>query len=430
MALKLTTAGQTLVFRPSGEVAVLDGENEKVRGAWRGSAGPGDEKANRFLYTLDGADQPSVQAIYTFNDSNQLQVLLQTAGGQSDLALLPGGIEVDDRHDINYRLVDSDGNSTGATVTLYGELGIEKNTNALVIQLTGGGQARIQGDTGITSLEADQNDIAAFAADDLLRFRATTANVFDDGSFLEVPAKLDFAGSWDIQDGQLVFMSKVTGDLSQPDVKIGFAGKLGAVTAGFAYFADAEGNQLAFNIRGQHVFHSSDTETDFNWQASLGFSDKKFAAKVDFDLKRVRQDGRRLALTGNLSLKQADGGTVDMTLALQAEYAWQDNALVFKALVNTEAGNFNYDLMLQGRFKFDNGNLTFAIHFTNSAGADSLTIDLSFAGDTDRFLQAVAFHLQISPDRIEFQLTARFSIRQRFVAGVGRVLENAEAIAA
>ncbi len=428
MALKLTTAGRTLVFRPSGEVAVLDGQNEDVRGTWHASAGPGEEKLNRFLYTLDGAVQSSLQAIYTFNDSNQLQVRLQAADGQSDQALLPGGIEVDDRHDIIYRLVDTDGNPTGAIVTLYGELSIERNTNALIIQLAGGGQTRIQGDTGITSLEADQNDIAAFAADDLLRFRATTANVFDNGSFVEVPAKLEFAGSWDIQDGQLVFLSRVTGDLSQPDVKIGFGGRLGAVTAGFVYFADAEGEQLAFNIRGQQVFHSAEAETDFNWQASLGFSDKKFVAKVDFDVNRVRQDGRRLALAGNLSLKQADGGSVDMSLNLQAEYAWQDNALVFKALVNTEAGNFNYDLMLQGRFKFDNGNLTFAIHYTNSVGADSLTIDLSFARDTDNFLQAVAFHLQISQDRIELQLTARFSIRQRFVAGVGRVLEKAEAI--
>jgi hypothetical protein len=430
VALKLATAGQTLVFRPSGQVAVLDGENETVKGAWRGSADPGGEEANQFLYTLDGVAQAPLRATYAFDDANQLKVVLRAADGRSEPALLPGGIEVDDQHDMIYRLIDTNGDPTGAVVTLYGELSIERNTNHLLIKLKGGGEARIQGDNGIKSLEAEQNEIAEFAADDLLRFHATTANTFDDGSFLEVTAKLEFAGNWDIQDGQLVFMSKVTGDLSQPDVKIGFGGKIGAITAGFVYFADAEGTQLAFNIRGQHVFHTADSETDFNWQASLGFSDKKFSAKVDFDVTNVRQDGRRLALAGDMTLKQADGGTLDLKLELKAEYSWEDNSLVFKALVNNEAGGFNYDLMLQGKFKFDNGNLTFAVHFTNAAGANTLTLDLSFEGDADNFLQAVAFHLQISQDQIDLTLTARFSISQRFVAGVGRVMEDAKAVAA
>ena len=429
MSLKLTTAGATLLFRPTGEVAVIDGETENVKGAWRGSAGPGEEKLNRFLYALDGVDQTPLPAVYTFSDTNQLTVVLQAADGQSDPGLLPGGIEVDDQHDMIYRLVDADGNPNGQIVTLYGELSIEENTNALLIKLTGGGEARVQGDNGIASLEADQNRIASFAADDLLRFRATTGNTLDDGGFVDVRAKLEFAGSWDVQNGQLVFMSKVTGDLSQPDIKIGFAGKLGAITAGFVYFADASGTQAAFTIRGQHVFHTADADTDFNWQVALGFSDKKFSAKVDFDLDRKSQNGNRLTLGGSMSLKQADGGTLDLDLSLDAEYHWEDNALVFKAMVNSEAGNFNYDLMLQGKFKLDNGVLTFGIHFTNAEGANTLTIDLAFEGDKDNFLQAVAFHLQITPGQVELTLTARFSISQHFVAGIGRVLDAPEVAA-
>jgi hypothetical protein len=424
MPLKLTTVGQTLVFRPSGEVAVLDGDTETVKGAWRGSAGAGEEKANRFLYTLSGADQTPLPASYTFDDSNQLQVVLQAADAQSDPALLPGGIEISDQHDIIYRLVDESGNPTGAVTTLYGNLSIEQNTNALVIQLTGGGQARIQGDTGITSLKAVQNENAAFAANDLLQFRATTSNTFDDGAFLAVPAKLEFPGNWDIQNGQLVFISKISGDPTQPDLNIGFAGKIGAITAGFVYFADAAGTQAAFDIRGQHVFNTANSETDFNWEASLGFSDKKFNAKVDFDVNSVGKNGTHISLNGNMTLQQTDGGTVDLKLNLEADYSWEDNALVFKATVDETAGVLNYDLMLQGKFKFDTGDLTFDIHYTNAAGAAPLTIDLNFTGDTNNFLQAVAFHLQISPDQIDVELTARFSISQRFVQGVGRVMEN------
>jgi hypothetical protein len=46
--------------------------------------------------------------------------------------------------------------------------------------------------------------IADFAADDLLRFRATTGNELEDGSVLPLDAKLEFAGEWDVQTGQLV----------------------------------------------------------------------------------------------------------------------------------------------------------------------------------------------------------------------------------
>jgi hypothetical protein len=430
MPLKLTTAGQTLVFRPSGEVAVLDGQTETVKGAWRGTAGAGEQLANRFLYALNGVDQVPLPASYTFDDSNQLQVVLQASDAQSDPALLPGGIEISDQHNIIYRLVDEDGNPTGAVVTLYGNLSIEQNTNALVIQLTGGGQARVEGDTGITSLEAVQNEDSAFSANDLLRFRATTSNTFDDGAFLAVPAQLEFPGNWDIQNGQLVFISNISGDPSQPDLNIGFAGKIGAITAGFRYFADAQGTQAAFDIQGQHVCKAADSEIDFNWEASLGFSARKFNAKVNFDVNSIGKDGRRISLTGNMTLQQADGGIINLTLNLEADYSWEDNALVFKAAVDDTAGLLSYDLMLQGKFKFDSGNLTFDIHYTNAVGAAPLTVDLNFTGDTDNFLQAVAVHLQISPNQIEVQLTARFSISQSFVEGVGRVMENAQATAA
>ena len=427
MSLKLTTAGSTLLFRPSGEVAVLDGQTETVRGAWRASAEPGAKKLNRFSYTLDGEEQPPLPAVYAFSDTNQLTVTLRAADGQSEPGLLPGGIEVDDQHDMIYRLVDDDGTPNGAIVTLYGDLSIEEGTNALLVTLVGGGEARVVGDNGIQSLEAAQNRIAAFAADDLLRFRATTGNTLDNGGFVDVRAKLEFAGSWDVQNGQLVFMSKVTGALSKPDIKIGFAGKLGAITAGFAYYADATTQDVAFQIRGQHVFHSADADTDFNWLVALGFSDKKFSAKVDFETKRLRQNGKRLELGGTLCLKQADGETLDLALSLKAEYQWEDNALVFKALVNSEAGGFNYDLMLQGKFTSTKHALTFGIHFSNAGGASRLEIKLSSSDDRARFRKAVELYLTYKNGQVGFSWAARFSISQRYVSGLGRVLEKVEA---
>jgi hypothetical protein len=423
VAPKITTSGKTISFRPNGDVALLDNGQEAVHGSWRGRAENGEPKQNRWRYVLDGIDQPPLTPLYAFTDTNQLQVTLVAGDGRSEPALLVGGVEIDDQHDIIYRLANDDATPTGQAVVLYGDLSIERDTNSLAVALEGGGQALVTGSSGIASLEAAQNRIAAFAADDLLRFRASTLNDLDAGGTLEIPAKLDFAGSWDVQNGQLVFLSKVVGDLSHPDVSIGFSGKLGAVTAGFVYFADAAGTQAAFTIRGQHVWHSSGADTTFNWQSSLGFSDKKFAADVRFDASRVAQNGNRLGLKGDLTLKQGDGGTVAMGFSLEAEYAWENNALVFKALVNNTAGGFNYDLMLEGNLKADHGTLTFSIRFTNTPGAEGLTIGLNLAGDQNSAIQAISLQLKISEGSVKLAFEGRFSVKQRFVAGVGRVLE-------
>jgi hypothetical protein len=424
MALQLTTAGRTLTFRPNGDLVVAEGGQQRTAGTWLAEVTAGNPKANRFTYTVDGVAQPPVPAKYSFTNGNQLGVVLSGPEGDSAPATLVGLIEVDDQHDIVYRLTNSTGTPLDTDVVLYGDLHIERNTNALVIDLVGGGQARVIGDRGIKSLEAAQNRIATLAADDLLRFTATTSNVLDDGSVLDLPARLEFAGSWDIQDGQLVFLSKVTGDISRPDVSIGFAGRLGAVTAGFVYFAGPDSAQAAFTIRGQHVWRAGDTESAFNWDVSLGFSDKKFAAAVDFDFTSVKRDGRRFSVGGKMALKQSDGHTLDLSMNLTAEYTWQRNSLVFKAIVNREAGNFNYDLMLEGRLDAAAGALTFSIRVSNAQDAPGLTLALNFANDRDSAVQAISVQLQMSEGQVNAAIEGHFAIRQRFVAGVGRVMEQ------
>ena len=424
MALQLTANGRTLTFQPTGDLTLVEGTEERAAGTWRAEVLPGEARANQFIFAVDGVEQ-TVPARYSFTETNQLRVVLSGPEGDTEPANIVGFLEVDDQHDIVYHLADNAGTPVGTDIVLYGDLRIERNTNALVIDLVGGGEAKVIGDSGVKSLEAAQNRLAELAADDLLRFRATTTNVLDDGNLLDLPAKLEFAGSWDIQNGQLVFLSKIVGDLSRPAVSIGFAGKLGAVTAGFVYHADAEGQQeAAFTIRGQHVWRAGDRESEFNWDVSLGFSDKKFSAAVDFDLSSAIRNGREFSVSGSMALKQTDGGTLDLSFGLTAEYEWQDNSLVFKAKVNNEAGNFNYDLMLEGKIVGSLGQLTFSIRYTNAPGAEGLTIALDFAGDRDSAIQAISFQLQISPDQVEAKISVHLSVKQVFKPGIGRVLED------
>src|SRR5262249_31752907 len=151
-------------------------------------------------------------------------------------------------HDFLYHVIDSTGDDTGVQFTLFGTYEFEKVSNDLVLHLTGGGDAHVIGDTGAQSLEAARNHIANFKSEDLLTYQATTTNQFPTGETVDKPAILNFIGSWDIQDGEVVFQSEVQGSLNQPSVTLGFGGKFGGVTAGFIYHADPTSTDIALNV--------------------------------------------------------------------------------------------------------------------------------------------------------------------------------------
>ena len=260
-----------------------------------------------------------------------------------------GGIEIDDQHDLQYVLVDNTGASTGKSITVYGELSFAENTNHLSIALAGGGIAEIQGLTGVQSLQAEKNHIAAFRADDLLIFHAETDNdIPGQDDLVTIPAKIDFVGAWDIQDGSLVFHSNIKGSPESPAVSIGFAGTLKGVTAGFVYFADKGQTQAALNITGKHVFKAENATTELAWETSIGFTGKSFLAQVDATSTTHFATGQVLAIKGDLTLQQDDGTPLKMNLSLEASYSFDaNNMLVFKALI-TGGDQPSYDLMLQG----------------------------------------------------------------------------------
>src|SRR4029078_8228458 len=119
-----------------------------------------------------------------------------------------------------------------------------------------------------------------------------------------LPADLNFVGSWDIQNGTVVFISKIEGDLGHPRVNIGFAGQFKGVTAGFVYFADGNTTEIAINIRGQHTFKSARSTPDLTWESSIGFSNKTFNARVDVDIHRTPAKGGILDLNGKRHIEQ------------------------------------------------------------------------------------------------------------------------------
>lgn len=422
MALTITLSGKNLAFLPNGDVAVVVGNQQTVTGKWRTAAGT-DPQDNQIRYTVSGASQPPLSAIYSFNSSNQLLATLKaTDGTQSTQEPLLGSIEIDDAHRLVYHLIDQDGNVLDQAITLFGgNFHFAEGTGNLVMDLTGGGQVSIGGDAGINSLEAAENHVGGFQAADLLHFHASTDNTLGDGSVMTVPADLTFIGKWDIQKGSLKFLSKITGDLTKPSISIGFAGKFGAVSAGLVYFADAAGTQLAFNISGQHIWKAGNTTNEFNWQTSIGFSKTTFDAKVDFDFNSKNTNGRNFSVKGDLTLAQANGGPITIGFHLKAQYAWKNNILTFAADVSDVAGALSYQIMLEGNFKLGHGTIQFAIKLSNAAGANSLSLDLNFQGDKNSLIQVFKAQLHITETQAGIMINGTVELQLRFVKGVGVV---------
>jgi hypothetical protein len=431
MSLSITIGGKNLAFLPTGDVAIIAaGGAQTVHGAWRTAVTGAEPQDNKVHYTLDGEDQPPIQALYSVDDtSRQLDVVIQASDGtRSASTAFLGGIEIDDAHHLIYNLMDDTGGDLGKSITVYGgNFRFEDGTASLLMDLANGGQISIPGDSGVTSLEADENRIAGFDADDLLHFHASTDNTLADGSVTTVPAKLSFIGTWDIQNGELVFLSKITGDITQPDVHIGFGGKFGAITAGFEYFADSAGTQLAFNISGQHVWKAGNTSNAFNWQSTIGFSRNTFSAQASFDLDSQSTSGSKFSIDGNLTLQQPVGGNLTLDFTLKGQYQWNNNLLTFQADVSNVAGALTYDLMLEGTLKLDHGTITFDVKFSNTAAGNSFSVTLNFAGDRNSVIQALSVNLQISPTQAGIMINATVSIKLVYVRGVGRLQAAAAA---
>ena len=125
--------------------------------------------------------------------------------------------------------------------------------------------------------------------------------------------------------------------------------------------------------------------------------------------------------SGDLTLNQANGGPLTMAFNLKATYAWKNNLLTFSADVSDVANAVSYQMMLEGTFKLNHGTIQFAIKLSNTAGANSLTLDLNFQGDKNNLIQALKVHLQINDTKAGTMINGTFDIQLRFVKGVGQL---------
>ena len=422
--LQLNAGTQKHIFQPDGKVAVMTANGSRaVKGSWRTEAQGSEAKESVLRYDISGVAQTPAPVRYSFNEFNQLIAVIPAAangGADSESCVFLGQILIDDAHDVVYLTLTPDGLPGPHKLTVYGDLSFTEDSNNLVIKMKDGTKAEIKGEkglTGVAMLKAEKNLVQEFKADDLLRFIAFTRNDLNT-SAVRVPkkAQIEFVGKWDVNPntGQLVFLSKITGDLNKPDVSIGFAGTVKAVSAGFAYFADKNGTQLAFNIKGQHRWNS----TSAKWELSLGHSQRKFQATFAGQIQKLSADGQGFVLAGKMTLEHEQRKSTQLDLKVEGSYQFnKNNKLVFLVSVQTSNGQLTYDLMVEGTFAFKSGVLTFKVKL-NKEGTGGLkaTIELAFKGNKDSLIRNLSLVLDISPESVK--LSFEFELRMRFVDGV------------
>ena len=420
--LQFNAGTQTHIFQPDGKVAVMANNARTVKGTWRTEAQLNEPKENLLRYDIDGKQQKPVPVRYDFNEFNQLTAVIPAdanGGTDSDVCVFLGQILIDDAHDLVYSLITPEGAALNQRITVYGELGFTEDTSNLVIQMQNGASAEIKGEkglTGVAMLKAEKNLVQEFKADDLLRFIAFTRNdLVTSANRVPTKAQIEFVGKWDVNptSGQLVFMSKITGDLTKPDVSIGFAGTVKAVTVGFAYFADKDGTQLAFNIKGQHRWNA----TTAKWELSLGHSERKFQASFKGKIEKTT-GAQQFSLAGEMTLEHEQGKSTDIAFKVEGFYQFNQNKkLTFVVNVATSNGQLVYDLMVEGKFVFKSGTLNFQVKFSNKDPNTTLQLQLAFTGNKDSLIQNLMLVLDIT-DKNKIKLNFEFELRMRWVDGV------------
>jgi hypothetical protein len=417
--VRITIGGRALVFAATGEV--LDGASQKPVGKWHSESA---EMDNHIRYDLAGVAQTPLVAAHRLNDQNQLVLGLLGDGGATAEFAFQGVISVDANHHFFYQLIDDTGANTAMAFTVYASgFHFAETSNDLMVDLAGGGTLDIVGASAAQSLEAERNHLPQFRADDLLTFEAVTTNLVD-GDSQDFPADLQFGGTFDLERDQLVFLSE-NQNTPGTTVKLGFAGKLKGVTAGFVYFADGVSTDVVLNIHGQHVFKpAGGGQTDLTWETTLGFSGRTFSAAVAVDMQRTTASGNILSLNGKLRLeKAADQFTIGpFDFELTAQYGFDQGTKLLIFTANVDVAAERYDLMLEGRFIYSNKTLVFAVQYSNQPNAPDLRVSVGIQGDRTSMIQQLSVLLEIDPNKAASKLDLKFEVALR-MRGATRVKE-------
>jgi hypothetical protein len=397
--------GKTLLFRADGTVALLTGGSALTQGRWNtndASATPG----NKLHYDLNGAAQPALPVQHSFNANNQLVTTIPASanGGTAASCTWFGSIEVDDANDVVYRLMTDDEQDAQQQIVVYGKLHIDDANADLVIELPDQTKTSIKRAKIPNSIATKPRAAASSKAPYQLQFSASTQNQFPgEATPVPAPAKIRFNGLWKVDPTTgFMFIAKVTGPLSKPDIAIGFAGKFKGVSAGFQY--TTADNKLILTIAGQHTWDQGKGQFKFTL---INQGTALFQADFSGGFTHTFADGRTFSLDGTLTFKKQNKQT-SFALNISGTYAFApDGRLVFSAQFGQASGITTYDIQLGGTVGFKGGTLTFAATFSNQ---QTSTIQVAFDSGDLKVKFALAFGKNLDATTINLEFAKSWNI--------------------
>jgi hypothetical protein len=413
--LTLNSAGTNRIFRPDGKVMTLDPNgSEELRGEWTSAP---QRDANRIHYVFDGTDAPEFDVNYSFNDNNQLVATIPAAanGGAASTCVFPGSIDIDDNHDVKYKLFDEEGNWKGAAIVVHGDLSLAQ-LDKLTLTLPDGKTTQILGDdsTGRKNLQAKSSSTAGTAGA-LIVFSAQTFNTID-GQERADAATILFTGDWGVNEKGLVFKAGLTPGA----MKIQFGGTYKGVTAGLAYYAKDGDEKIAFTINGKHQFKSpSGGAGSVNWLFTAANSSTSLEAVAELGITSKDAAGNKFTLGGKFQFVAQPGQPTPpkTEISLEATYQTKGSQLVFSADFTKSGGGIGYNLRLEGTYQLRDGQVSFFVQLQKTATADpKLTVSLgSVVTNKNLVAHLNAVLTRTGSGKIDYSLN--FDIRARWVNG-------------
>jgi hypothetical protein len=394
--LDVTADNRLLRFSDDFTVEEIDANGNPVQQTtWESRSG---ENENEISYQFAGQTRRSIAVKYAFNSRNQLTLEAIAQPGvpvASKVWTLRGKIFADDIQDIEYVLIDDEGNLTSRKMFVYGTLDFQDGYQSMRVKFPDDSVSHIRA-AGKKPLSASEYFAGGDLTRDLLAFQAVTTNEID-GMDEETPAEVKFYGRWDLHEKQLVFVTRYDSTATNsPVAYIALGGTIKGTNIGLLLQSDGK---AALQLNGRYEWNNK----TLGWDLKVGYSKSAgLEATLEADATIVGKKGV-LTVKGGATLKKGSQGTA-FEFDLKADYVAKNSTISF----SLTGGAGAYELNLSGNFKIKKGNVKFEISARSSGGAVSVKGVVEFGLYENNFELKVSLQVILTRSGIELTLNMEF----------------------